>query len=75
MLKRMIVAESFDRQNFGAFDLREWNEARAHGLSVDENRARAAFSLATSFLGSGKKEVFAQHIEQASGRVYIEIDW
>ena len=64
LLQRMIAAESFDRDDFGAFDLRNGNEARADRLSVDEHRARAALAFAAAFLRSGEPDILAQHVEQ-----------
>lgn len=63
-LEWMVAAESFDRRHFGPLGMREGHEAGAHGLSIEQDRAGAALSLAAPLLGSGQSAVKAQRIEE-----------
>jgi hypothetical protein len=49
------------------------HEARTHGLSVDEHRARATFTFRAALLRAGQPDVVAQNIEERVMRNDVEI--
>lgn len=72
LLERMASTQTFDCRDLGALDVRERDQTRVHRHAIDEDRARTALTLATSFLGSGQPAVLAQDIEQTLHRVRID---
>jgi hypothetical protein len=73
-LQRMIAAQPLDSRDLGILGMREWNEARADRLAIEENRARATFSLAASFLRPGKLAVNTQRVEQTREWWRVDVD-
>src|SRR5882762_1721626 len=64
--------DSFDRSDALAGRGRDRRDARAHGLAVEVDRARAAQSEAATEFRAGHSEHIAQHPEQR--RVVVDID-
>ncbi len=56
--------QPFDGLNLGAFGLQHGHKATVHQLAIHAHRAGAALALATTFLGAGQMQIFAQHVEQ-----------
>src|SRR4051812_10583327 len=57
--------DALDRDDLAALGLRGEDEARAHELAVEVDRARAALALLARVLRAGQVEVLAQRREQA----------
>jgi hypothetical protein len=53
--------------------LRERDEARAHGLIVDQYGARAAFPFAASLLRSRERALLANDVEQTRHWVRVDV--
>ena len=60
--------QPFHRLNLCSLGLQHGHQAAVHQLAVHAHRARSAFALAASFLGSRQVQVFAQHVKQALQR-------
>ena len=72
LLEQMASTQTFDCRDLGALDVRERDQTRIYRHAIDEDRARAALTLTTSFLGSSQPAVLAQDIEQTLHRVRID---
>src|SRR5207249_9424539 len=48
------------------------NETAVRELAVDDDRTRAAFALAASFLDPGEVEIFAQHVQEPCHRICLD---
>ncbi len=59
-----VGGQPFNGDNACAACLQRRHEAAIHELAVQEHGARAAFALATAFLGPGEMKLFPQHIKQ-----------
>src|SRR5206468_12094910 len=62
--------EALDRRHLGIRDERREREAGEHRDSVDEDRARAAFTELAPVFGTGEVELLAKHFEQGVMRVH-----
>src|ERR1035438_6814922 len=67
-MKLAICCQAFNCLNIGALVLQHRHQATVYQLAVHAYRAGAALAFAATFLGSGKMQVFSQHIEQALHR-------
>jgi hypothetical protein len=74
MGQRVVVTEPFDREELGPLDLRKGHEAGANGLSVQQHGTGATFPFPTTFLRPGQPALLAQHVEQPSHRVRVDVD-
>jgi hypothetical protein len=63
-MELVLPREAFDRGDLRVYDLVEGGEARACGLAVHEDGARAAGAFAAAVLAAGETELVAQHGEQ-----------
>src|SRR5206468_441319 len=61
-------AEPLDRQDLGAVDRRDGDEARAARLAVDEHGAGAAAALLAAGLGARDPELLAEDVEERCER-------
>ena len=59
-----IRCKPFDRLYAGAICLQYRHQATVDQLTIHAHRTGAAFTFAAALLGSGKMQVFAQHVEQ-----------
>src|SRR6187402_1657873 len=55
---------ALDRDHTAAFRMRDGDDARIHGDTVDQHGAGAALAFAAAFFRSGQAAVLAKHIEQ-----------
>ena len=62
-------AEAFDGGHFGAVGLHGEDEAGAHGLAVEQDRARAADAVLAPEVGAGELASLAQEVRQRQSRL------
>ena len=67
-------AQALDRLDAPALRLAGGDEARAHLLAVEPDRARAAVAGVAADLGPGEPEVLAQDVDQATAPVGLDLD-
>jgi hypothetical protein len=70
-MKPLIRAETLDRLNLCAIRLRHRNQAAIHQITVHQHTARAALSLAASFLRAGQLQIASQYVQQTRHRVRV----
>ncbi len=59
-----VLCEAFNGCDLFAFGKTGGSEAGSNGLAVEENSAGAALAFATTVLGAGEVEVFAEDLEE-----------
>src|SRR5215468_10235184 len=68
-----VRSQALDGDDGGAVGLQRRHETTVHEVTVDQNRASAAFSLATTFFDARQAQVFAQNIQQARHRIRLYV--
>ena len=71
-LEWMPPPEAFDRRDARPLGMRDRHETRIDRHAVDEDRARAALSLAAPLLRPREPAVLADDVEQPLERMYVE---
>ena len=56
-----VARKTLNRQHLFARNILEESQARAHGVALDDDRARTAEPFATAVLRSGERKVRAQY--------------
>ena len=64
-----VGRQAFDRGQLVAVHLHREQQARAHCLAVQQNRARAARTLFTADMGAGQSQIVAQEVAQQQSRL------
>jgi hypothetical protein len=72
-MKPVVAGNAFDRSYLSTAHLHNWNQATVNDLTVDDHRARATLTLATTFLGSSQLQLVAQDVEQPRHRKHLDL--
>ena len=68
-VERRRPRQPLDRRHLGAVGLHGEHQARARGLAVDQDRARAADAVLASDVRAGEPEVLAQEVREQLARL------
>jgi hypothetical protein len=73
-MKISLEAQAFDGQHIPGITFNAEDQAGEHGLAIQKNGTRAAFSEFTAMLGAGVAEIFAKDFEQSFVRCERDVD-